>query len=277
MTLLKELNKELTFDPKNETSDQCTSGNFIKLNLSDSDEEAENIHKIKNDFKRTFSFNNSEYKINNQNNDLNSVIHEEKDEHNDSRNIISVHEWNDTPMNRFQILANSKSSPSLVSCRDGEFFNNLMKSDEKRNQQIEEEENVFKRRIFKQNDKSSDSYKYENYPHNQHSDLEELELQKIIAQSPDDKMRRKRRQRAHEIANNPLMLRSDVKSIEQDSSPEFSNKGGCIKMNLWIQRSEESKCDPDQSYHKPEFKYDLSPCENIYKIDEKERNKNIET
>ena len=90
--------------------------------------------------------------------------------------------------------------------------------------------------------------------------------------SPDARMKRKRRQRACEIANNPLMLRDNNESCKSTSSPAFSNGENWIKMNLWFNKSEESEYNPEQSYRRPRFEYDYTPYESIYKVDEREGN-----
>ena len=246
------------------------SGNFIKLNLSDSsDKDDQELNKTIN-FPKVFSFKNSE-DHGDKNSGMRSVIEEEKDEHNDSRNLISVHDSHNTLINRMNLLANSKSSPSLISSRGGGFLKNLMQSEEKRRIDIEDEENVFKRRVVKQSKNSEIEFLVSDHQ-SQVSNNRTNENNDIVPLSPDDKIRRKRRQRANEIANNPLMMRSSGKSKEKISSPAFSNEGGCIRMNLWFKKSEESEYNLEDSFHIPKRELDYSPYESIYKIEEREGN-----
>ena len=206
--------------------------------------------------------------------EIESVIQEDKNEHNDSRNNESIE--NDSMNNQLRkinLFGKSRSSQSLMSNNSGGLFKmNKMQSIDSNEIHANNEDNVFKRRGPKLVEKSSiSSNKLPSHP-SSNSIVDPHEREDYVPLSPDARMRRKRRQRANEIANNPLMLKENNDSSNQASSPNFSNDDNCIKMNMWFKRSEESEYDPEQSYRRPKFEYDFTPYESIYKVDDREGN-----
>lgn len=125
--------------------------------------------------------------------------------------ITHADDKTNSPIKRMNLLNVSHSSPSLLSSNGGGFFNlNMMQCNESNKEASREEENVFKlRRIQHTTDdeesKSSDSDD-DSKQDEDDSENPTVERKDFVPMSPDGKMRRKRRQRANEIANNKHML-----------------------------------------------------------------------
>jgi len=73
--------------------------------------------------------------------------------------------------------------------------------------------------------------------------------------------------RANEIANNNNMLIDNTKSISKSESEESS--GGCLKINMCFNKSSESEFNPNQSHDRIQEKYNYTPFESAYKLDNK--------
>lgn len=233
-----EIRKELTFDPRNnEDSDIFMSNrNFIKLNLSDSDSN----EFLQNDGgMQTFTFRNSDEKGDAKINTIKSVIHEEGNEHDESnicptakspaREVFAEsssldHDTGNSPFRRMQLI-NSRSSPSLGSHEMQGFRLYGMQQPEDRAQDVENEDNVFKRKRKYDEESASDQHVKLEQANNSNKSEESKENADFVPLSPDCKMKRKRRQRANQIANNPLMLISAENCSNKTSSPGESEGG----------------------------------------------------
>lgn len=118
---LEEIKKELTFECREEDEDSTKGMQFIKLNLSDS---SENSSEVKENKLQTFTFNNSDRVAAGKDNDINSIIHEEREEMNESRLVSVDNEDNNSHVFKMNLLHVSQSSPSIVSSqRTGNIFN----------------------------------------------------------------------------------------------------------------------------------------------------------
>lgn len=223
---IDEIRKELTFDPRSDQpSEQFMSNNFIKLNLSDSEDEDPYSQKEKK--LQPFSYKNSQDFVDQKINDIKSVIHEERDEQNESRNRLSVESGSfNSHFKKINLLGISRSSQSLVSSKSGGLFKlHQMQSVESKANHVDNEENVFKKRGPKLITKSSEDFRLISNNQSEGSSNDPNEKEDIVPMSPDARMKRKRRQRACEIANNPLMRKDTSESCNNTSSPALSNGG----------------------------------------------------
>ena len=203
--VIESIKKELTFEAKpsnNEIDTFSSNKNFIKLNLSDSGSDENEGHNKNDPVLRTFTFNDSDAPIENKMNSIHSVIHEEHEELNESRMITQTNEGSLSPPNKLlKLVCNTKSSPSLVSSNGGGGLLklNLMGTDNSN----KDEENPFKLHKVEESMNSSVTFSNKNF---RQSHNESEQNNNVAPCSPDAKMRRKRRLRACEIANNPCML-----------------------------------------------------------------------
>lgn len=118
---IESLKKELNFEAGDDEDIVPNDCHLIKFNLSDS----ENSDKDQESLLRTFTFRQSDKK--DPHIEVKSVIHEEKDEMNESK-AISLSEGSTSPVKRINLMKASPSSPSIASsCEAGLFKMNMLK------------------------------------------------------------------------------------------------------------------------------------------------------
>jgi hypothetical protein len=260
---IESVRKELTFEGRNEEF----LGQIPMQFSSDSEEE----NKPNDKLLRTFTFCNSEQKREKQN-EVRSVIHEEREEFNDSRLVTGDNEW-DSPIKRINFLNASHSSPSLISSSGpGLFRMNMLQCTEPNNAQSPVKNNIFnfKRAKASEKDDEESSSSSEN-----ESEKISSEVGNFVPCSPDQFLKKKRRMRTNQIANNPNMLINNSNCSGMTSSPGKSGNEW-IQLNMCFNKSEESEYDVNKPYVKPNIEYEFSPFESVYKVKETEMKKHIE-
>lgn len=192
---IESVRKELTFEGRNEEILGQIPMNFS----SDSEGEDRGNDRLL----RTFTFCNSEQEKERKN-EIRSVIHEEREEFNDSRLITGDNDGN-SPIKRINFLNASHSSPSLISSSGpGLFRMNMLHCNESNNAQSPVKKNIFNLKSI-----TNSKNKHE-IPSSSSSEEESEKVSSEVAKfepcSPDQFLKRRRQMRANKIANNPNML-----------------------------------------------------------------------
>lgn len=101
---LEDLKKELTFECREEKEESLKGMQFIKLNLSES---SESSCKRNENGLQTFTFNNSNDGVEEKRNDIKSIIHEEREEMNESKFVTGENEGSNSPIMKMNLFFKS--------------------------------------------------------------------------------------------------------------------------------------------------------------------------